>query len=122
MLRYGLSVVLFAMLAACVAQFRPVSANPYEPSRVTPGGSGGAGPTAAVAVASSVTRRLEGDCYVPCLRGTQCNKESGLCDPLPCRGECKENERCDESGFIPRCVPALEIDLQIETTVKSGPP
>ena len=107
-------------LLACVAvPLQPKSANPYEPSRTGEGATGGAAPNALIAAGASVHRRLEGECYVPCLKGTVCNVQTGLCDTLPCHGECKKSERCDETGLVPRCVPDVGVDLQIETAPQS---
>jgi hypothetical protein len=103
-------------IGGCVAPFHPRSANPYEPDRGPSSSGGGAvGFAPAIAVAESIHRRIDGECYVPCLKGTRCNNETGLCDPLPCRGECKKGEYCDESGFIPRCVAEPIPGLIIET-------
>jgi hypothetical protein len=59
----------------------------------------------AIATGAAVARRAEGDCFTWCARGTQCNPATGLCEPLPCSGGCKEGEVCDSEGPIPKCVP-----------------
>ncbi len=126
MVRLAIIVGLSLGLSGCMT--RPMehrSANPYEPSRTggrPGGGAGEAGGSVALAAGMSVKRRLEGGCYVACLRGTVCNEKTGLCDTLPCRGVCRKNERCDETGVLPKCVPDPGIDLQIETTVPSSSP
>jgi hypothetical protein len=112
-LRAAVVYLLFAF--GCIgASFHPRSANPYEPDRGPESSGGGPGLAPAVAAAASVQRRLERECYVPCLEGTVCNQETGLCDALPCRGECKKGERCDESGIIPKCVAEIAPGLLIE--------
>jgi len=118
MRRFRAAVVSLLFASGCFgASFQPKSANPYEPERGPPSSGGGVGLAPALAAGASVQRRLEGDCYVPCLKGTLCNRETGLCETLPCRGECKKGERCDESGVIPKCVAETPPGLQIETTL-----
>ncbi len=121
MVRLAVIFALVTGLSACtVGRIQPRSANPYEPSRAGEGATGGVGPSALIAAGASFHRRLEGGCYVPCLEGTVCKEATGLCDALPCRGECKKSERCDETGLVPRCLPELELDLEIETTAQPG--
>ncbi len=72
--------------------------------------SGGSGAAAsaiintAVATGVAGARRAGGDCYTACPPATTCNEKTGYCDPLPCRGECQQGQRCDESSVFPRCV------------------
>jgi hypothetical protein len=58
----------------------------------------------AIAVGVSGARRAEGDCYTPCNPGSFCNKDTGLCDPLPCGGRCNFNEFCQQNYDGERCV------------------
>ncbi|QRN99961.1 hypothetical protein JRI60_13475 [Archangium violaceum] len=48
--------------------------------------------------------RAQGGCYASCYPGTTCNRKTGYCDPLPCRGECLPHEQCVEEGLSSRCV------------------
>lgn len=111
---FRLSMTLVIVSCACATGFHPKSANPYA---MDPGpssqGQGDIGFGAAAAVAGSAHRRMNGECFVACLKGTACNKETGLCDELPCRGECRADERCEENGLVDRCVPEVSPDLQI---------
>lgn len=72
------------------------------------GASGGALLNAAVntsiAVGASAVSRSQGGCYAACPTGTTCNKTTGYCDPIPCRGECDPFEECIEEKLIYRCV------------------
>ncbi|MGI5860895.1 MAG: hypothetical protein ACOX6T_02440 [Myxococcales bacterium] len=77
------------------------------------GAVAGAALNTAIAATYSGVRRAGGDCYSPCLPGTRCNPATGYCDPLPCRGECQQWERCDESGLLPRCVPSSEAPFNV---------
>ena len=57
-----------------------------------------------VAVGASAVSRSQGGCYAACPAGTTCNKTTGYCDPLPCRGECDPFEECIEDRLTYRCV------------------
>ena len=47
-----------------------------------------------VAIGAGVAgaRRAQGLCYTWCAPGTRCNPVNGLCEPLPCYGQCKKGE------------------------------
>jgi hypothetical protein len=72
------------------------------------GALGGAALNAAlntgVALGASAVSRSQGGCYASCPAGTTCNKTTGYCDPVPCRGECDPFEECIEEKFVYRCV------------------
>ena len=53
----------------------------------------------------SAVRRANGECYIDCLPGSVCNRETGLCDPLDCQGKCGDGFVCEESGTGSACVP-----------------
>lgn len=78
----------------------------------------------AVGVGVAQARRANGECYTPCTPGNTCNPQSGLCEPLPCRGECQLNEVCELTPTGEKCVPAAAaVPLEIRTsssTVKAG--
>jgi hypothetical protein len=57
-----------------------------------------------VALGASAVSRSQGGCYAACPAGTTCNKATGYCDPIPCRGECDPFEECIEEKLIYRCV------------------
>jgi len=78
--------------------------------------------TTAVAVGVSTVRRASGDCFTWCAPGTRCNEATGLCDPLPCWGNCKADEICDASGAVPKCIPAPNQDMEIRNTPAAKPP
>jgi hypothetical protein len=60
----------------------------------------------AIGAAAAGVRRSNGECYVPCTPGNVCNPQSGLCAPVPCRGECQLGETCEQTPTGDRCVPA----------------
>ena len=71
------------------------------------GGGGqalGAAVMAANIAAASAVSRASGGCYTQCAPGTYCDEKSGLCETLPCRGQCAAEQWCDSSALIPRCV------------------
>lgn len=53
----------------------------------------------------SAIRRANGECYVDCLPGSSCNRTTGLCDPLACRGKCAEGLSCEQTETGSACVP-----------------
>jgi hypothetical protein len=72
----------------------------------------------AIAGGVSAYRRSNGECYTPCTPGTKCNEKTGTCDPLPCRGECRPNERCEQTYTGEHCVP--DVELEIRGTPSTG--
>jgi hypothetical protein len=50
-------------------------------------------------------RRAQGECYTPCNPGSACNKANGLCEPLPCGGQCRFDEHCQITAAQEKCVP-----------------
>jgi hypothetical protein len=88
-------------------------------------GCGGQGAAVASALivsgAASAISRASGGCYAACPVGTTCNEQSGLCETLPCRGICEDDQVCDESGPIAKCVPK-RIDLEIRTEKEDTAP
>lgn len=71
----------------------------------------GAGLMTTLAVGASAAKRSSGDCYVDCLPGTRCNRQSGLCETLPCRDKCGPNESCEESLGGIKCIPAKGLSV-----------
>lgn len=75
--------------------------------------AGGAVANAAIntAIAGTVSgvRRASGDCFTICNPGTTCNKSTGYCDPIPCRGQCRSDEKCQDDAFGGKCVPAKDL-------------
>jgi hypothetical protein len=54
------------------------------------------------ALTSSAISKASGGCYAQCPTGSKCNESTGLCEELPCRGHCADNEQC---GADNRCHP-----------------
>lgn len=73
----------------------------------------------AVAMGTSAASRASGGCYAACPVGTTCNEKTGMCDTLPCRGECNPYERCEENGLVSRCVPMSMPEGSL--TIKPAP-
>jgi hypothetical protein len=94
----------FLLLSACVA---------------TPNGAGGAAVPAANAALSTALaggtawqRRSDGQCYTPCTPGHACNPKTGYCEAIPCGGNCRSDERCDERSLVPHCVSSTELQIE----------
>lgn len=62
-----------------------------------PGGSSDAVGVIAAVVSSGVSR-ASGGCYAACPTGTHCIEATGYCEPLPCRGQCGDGEKCGSDG------------------------
>jgi hypothetical protein len=64
----------------------------------------GAAATSAAAVGAAFAERAAGGCIAICTAGTACNRNNGLCEPMPCRGECGSNEHCEQTFSGEKCV------------------
>src|SRR5438309_10333990 len=80
----------------------------------------GAATTSAVAVGAAAVSRAAGGCIAICTAGTTCNPIKGLCEPLPCRGECGPNEHCAQTLSGNKCVRGGPTS--VETLVKGKTP
>lgn len=65
----------------------------------------------AVGVGVSAVRRANGECFTPCNPGSSCNKATGMCDPLPCRGTCNFDEKCQSTYLGDKCVSAKDMPM-----------
>jgi hypothetical protein len=74
------------LLALCVASLTTCATGS--------GAVGNAVVGSAVALGASAVSRASGDCFANCPDGTACNRATGLCDTLPCRGKCSPFEEC----------------------------
>jgi hypothetical protein len=81
---------------------------------------GGAAATSAAAIGAAVASRAAGGCIATCTAGTACNPVNGLCEPLPCRGECAANEHCEQTFSGAKCVSGGPTS--VETLVKPQSP
>jgi hypothetical protein len=64
-----------------------------------------AGLNTGLGVGAAALERSAGGCYAVCQKGTACNHETGMCEAIPCRGECRSDEECVDSPFGERCEP-----------------
>jgi hypothetical protein len=100
------ALCIFALLAACKT-----------------GGSNtvaGAATVSAVAIGAAAVERAAGGCIAICTAGTTCNPAKGLCEPLPCGGECGANEHCEQTFSGNKCVSGGPTS--VETLVQSRTP
>lgn len=77
--------------------------------------------TTAIAAGVAAARRADGQCYTPCTPGTKCNEKTGECEPLPCRGECRPDEHCEQTYLGEKCVPDLALELRGTATTTGSP-
>ena len=76
----------------------------------------------AIAATAAGVRRSNGECYTPCTPGNVCNPQSGMCDPIPCRGECRSGEQCEQNALGERCVPAaVSTALEVRRDTSPAP-
>jgi hypothetical protein len=93
--------------------------------------SGGSGAAASalinttIAVAASGVSRSQGGCYAACPTGTTCDKSTGYCVSLPCRGQCKAHEQCVEDGIQGKCIalglPGSNVTVEPPQQAKTEP-
>jgi len=67
-----------------------------------------------LAATSSAISRAQGDCFALCTAGTFCNRDSGLCEPLPCRGACEADQICVRKGRQEVCEHLKPVDMTVE--------
>ena len=65
----------------------------------------GAASMTSLAVGAAALNRANGGCFAVCTAGTACNPRSGLCEVLPCRGQCESGEHCEDNFTGGKCVP-----------------
>ena len=75
------------------------------------------------ATASGISR-ASGGCWAACPTGTICNRNSGLCEELPCRGLCGSDEHCELTPTSSHCLPggAAPIEISIGRKGEEEPP
>lgn len=94
-LRAVVAMAMVSMLAGCAAAAAGAVAN--------------AAINTAVAATASGVRRANGECFTPCNPGSACNRETGLCDPLPCSGRCNFDQKCESTYVGDQCVSVKEL-------------
>jgi len=80
----------------------------------------GAASMSAAAIGVAAVERANGGCIALCTAGTTCNPVKGLCEPLPCRGECGPNEHCEQTFSGSKCV--VGGPTSVEALVKAKTP
>lgn len=117
------AVLLLTAVAACAPKvnYAPVSVDPSAPIREGVSRTPGVDVTVVVGAGASAKRRLDGQCFVECPRGTRCNLKTGFCDELPCHGECAADQLCDGRGLVPVCISSGDSLLHIRTHVVAPP-
>jgi hypothetical protein len=63
----------------------------------------------AIGVGAAAGSRAQGGCYATCTAGSTCNPASGMCERVPCGGECPPGESCEDSPTGQRCIALLPM-------------
>ena len=71
--------------------------------------------TGLAATAAGISR-AQGGCYAACPPGTLCNTVTGLCDAIPCRGQCGHGQRCERTP-IEHCVLDKPAQMQLDRSI-----
>jgi hypothetical protein len=71
----------------------------------------GASTTTALALGTSAAQRHAGGCYAVCSGGTSCNPRSGLCERMPCDGQCAAGQHCESTATQSFCAPGPPSDV-----------
>ena len=71
----------------------------------------GAAVMAPLALGASAISRATGGCYAVCQQGEQCNSRNGLCEALPCRGQCPASQGCEETFFGIKCIDGVPLQV-----------
>ena len=82
----------------------------------------GAVVTSSIALAASGANRAAGGCYAVCQQGERCNEQTGLCEVLPCRGQCAPGETCEEGFFGVKCLPGAALSVSASKLEPPPPP
>jgi hypothetical protein len=91
----------------------------------------GAATISALAIGAAVVERAAGGCIAVCTGGTVCNSATGFCERLPCEGQCKAGERCEQTATGSQCAPggepgvaavAKRTETKIGIPVPTAPP
>lgn len=76
-----------------------------------------------LALGASAISRSSGGCYAVCQQGEHCNQKNGLCEALPCRGECPASQGCEETFFGVKCIDGTSLSVQaVPATAKVPAP
>lgn len=82
----------------------------------------GAAVMTSLAVGASAANRAAGGCYAVCQQGERCNEKTGLCEALPCRGQCRADETCEEGFFGVKCLPGPALSVSSQAVPASTAP
>lgn len=74
----------------------------------------GATVNTAIGVGAAAGSRSQGGCYAVCTVGSTCNPATGMCERVPCGGECPPGETCEDGPTGPRCIAQIPIPASAE--------
>lgn len=98
----------FGTLSCLPVSTMRLRADPSAPPEPAYSRTSGVDLTAVVSLGEAARRRLAGECYVSCAQGFECNRDTGLCEKIPCGG-CPEGDACVGTGTRARCVARASI-------------
>jgi hypothetical protein len=75
-----------------------------------------------LALGASAANRASGGCYAVCQQGERCNEKTGMCEALPCRGQCMAGETCEEGFFGVKCLPNASLAVSASQLEPPPPP
>jgi hypothetical protein len=75
-----------------------------------------------LALGSSAANRAAGGCWAVCQQSERCNENTGLCEALPCRGQCLAGEICEEGFFGVKCLPNATLATSASKMEPAPPP
>jgi len=75
-----------------------------------------------LAIGASAANRAAGGCYAVCQQGERCNPKNGLCEEIPCRGECSASETCEKGFWGDKCVATPPLAVSAKANAPPAPP
>jgi hypothetical protein len=91
--------------AACVATPLGIGGDTYQ-------GVNAATNTAIALGAAAAQSHGQPVCPATCKAGAACNPSTGVCEPLPCGGVCRDDEQCNELALVPYCMVVSTLDAE----------
>jgi hypothetical protein len=99
-------IPLVALVVACAPIPIPI---PLTPPNLTPAEDHALRSTFSAATSSNSSVSIPDR---PCSEHFARSAPGEQCKPLPCGGQCREDQRCDEAAIVPRCVEKIGLNSQ----------
>ena len=72
----------------------------------------GAAVNTTIGAGAAVHSRNEGGCFSVCTADATCNHATGMCERVPCGGECPAGQECQDGPRGPQCMAQVPIPAQ----------